>query len=83
MIEINVAVSNRHVHLTREDIDELFGEGYKLTVRNMLSQKSDFAANEVVPLPTKGSNTVSPTKENILINRFGNSSGHTAGLLPR
>ena len=52
MIEINVAVSNRHVHLTRNDIDELFGEGYKLTVRNMLSQKSDFAANEVVSLKT-------------------------------
>jgi len=33
-----------------------------------------FAANEVVPLPTNGSSTVSPTKLNILINRW-NFSG--------
>lgn len=50
MIEINVAVSNRHVHLTRKDVDDLFGVGYELTIRNRLSQKNDFAANEVVTL---------------------------------
>ena len=57
MIEINVAVSNRHVHLTRKDIDDLFGVGYELTVRNVLSQKSDFAANEVVSLK-RGNNII-------------------------
>ena len=53
MIEIKVAVSNRHVHLTREVVDVLFGNGYELTVRNRLSQKSDFAANETVSLKVK------------------------------
>ena len=36
------------------------------------------AAKAVVPLPINGSNTVSPTNENILIKRWGNSSGNTA-----
>lgn len=52
MIEINVAVSNRHVHLSRDIVDILFGKDYELTERNRLSQKSDFAANEVVTLKT-------------------------------
>ena len=33
----------------------------------------------VVPLPQKGSSTVSPTKENSLMQRFGNSRGKGAG----
>ena len=36
------------------------------------------AAKDVVPLPANGSRTVSPTKENILINRLGSSSGNIA-----
>ena len=51
-MEINVAVSNRHVHLCQEDLETLFGIGFELTIRNRLSQKSDFAANEVVNLKT-------------------------------
>lgn len=50
MIEINVGVSNRHVHLNREVVDILFGKGFELTVRNVLSQKGDFASNETVSL---------------------------------
>lgn len=52
MIEINVAVSNRHVHLTREVLDILYGKNYELTIRNRLSQKEDYAANETVTLKT-------------------------------
>lgn len=50
MVEINVAVSNRHVHLSRDVLDILFGKGVELTVRNWLSQKDDFASNETVSL---------------------------------
>lgn len=47
---IPVAVSARHVHLTQETVEALFGEGYHLTERNPLSQPGQFACNETVTL---------------------------------
>ncbi len=45
---IPVAISARHVHLTQEIVEKLFGPGYQLTERNPLSQPNQFAANETV-----------------------------------
>lgn len=47
---IPVAVSARHVHLTKEAVEALFGPGYKLTELRPLSQPGQFAANECVTL---------------------------------
>jgi len=47
---IPVGVSARHVHLSREHMDALFGPGSELTVRNWLYQPGTFAANETVTL---------------------------------
>ncbi len=47
--EIKVGVSQRHIHLSREDLDTLFGKGYELTVKKMLMGR-EFASNEVVTL---------------------------------
>ena len=46
--QILVETSARHVHLTREHIEVLFGKGYELTVKKMLSQPGQFASNERV-----------------------------------
>ena len=51
-MRIPVGVSNRHVHLTREDVDILFGKDYKLTPRNYLDQPGQYAAEETVTLKT-------------------------------
>ncbi|MEA5050784.1 MAG: PduL/EutD family phosphate acyltransferase [Oscillospiraceae bacterium] len=44
-----IMISNRHIHLTREAVDVLFGKGYELTVKKELGYPI-FAANETVTL---------------------------------
>ena len=41
-----VAVSARHVHLTQESVETLFGAGHQLTVLRAISQPGQFASNE-------------------------------------
>lgn len=45
---IPVAVSARHIHLTRESCDQLFGAGHELTPRKPLSQPGQFACEETL-----------------------------------
>jgi putative phosphotransacetylase len=45
-----VNASARHMHLSREHLDQLFGEGYELTVHRPLYQPRQFAAKETVTL---------------------------------
>ena len=47
---IPIAISARHVHLTEETFQQLFGEGSELTPRKPLSQPGQFAAEETVNL---------------------------------
>ena len=49
-MEIPVGVSNRHIHLTREDCDTLFGAGYELTPIKDLSQPGQYACKETLTL---------------------------------
>lgn len=48
--DVPIGVSNRHVHLSREHLDVLFGKGYELTKAKDLSQPGQYAANEVVTI---------------------------------
>ena len=43
---IPIAVSARHIHLTQDAVDVLFGKGYQLTQKAPLSQPGQFACNE-------------------------------------
>jgi acetate kinase len=47
---IPVAVSARHVHLSQETVELLFGKGHQLTEKKPLSQPGQFACNETVML---------------------------------
>ena len=62
MEKILVETSARHVHLSKEDLAKLFGEGAELTFKKALSQPGQFACEERVKL-------VGPKKEiaNVII----------------
>lgn len=47
---IPVAISARHMHLTQEHVEALFGEGHQLTELRPLSQPGQFACKETVTL---------------------------------
>ena len=46
---VPVGVSNRHIHLTQQDVETLFGEGYQLTKKKEL-MGGQFASNEMVTI---------------------------------
>ncbi|MBQ8374652.1 MAG: phosphate propanoyltransferase [Clostridia bacterium] len=48
--EVPVGVSNRHIHLTKEDMETLFGKGYELTPLKDLSQPGQYACKEVLTI---------------------------------
>ncbi|WP_025725005.1 phosphate propanoyltransferase [Acholeplasma granularum] len=48
MKKIPVGISGRHVHLSKEHLETLFGKDYQLTVLKELSQPNQYAAEEKV-----------------------------------
>lgn len=47
--EVPIGVSARHIHLTQEDVETLFGKGYELTKKKEL-MGGQFASNELVTI---------------------------------
>lgn len=50
MIKVPIEVSARHIHLSRPDLELLFGVGYKLALLKAISQTGQYAAVEKVVL---------------------------------
>ena len=48
MANFIVETSARHVHVTQQDMETLFGPGYQLHVKKMLSQPGQYASEERV-----------------------------------
>ncbi|QJW44916.1 phosphate propanoyltransferase [bacterium BFN5] len=70
--QIPAGISARHVHVSREHLNILFGEGYQLTVKKELSQPGQYASNEQVDIITekgsfKGVRILGPERKNTQI----------------
>ena len=66
MKEVIVETSARHIHLSREAVDVLFGKGYELTKKKDLSQPGQYACAEkltvVGPKGTLKASILGPTR---------------------
>ncbi|MBR0598982.1 phosphate propanoyltransferase [Sinanaerobacter chloroacetimidivorans] len=47
-MKITVGISNKHAHLTQEQIEALFGKGYHLTFFRNIKQPDEFVSNEKI-----------------------------------
>jgi len=48
--KVPVGLSNKHLHLSQEDLEALFGKGYELTPYKALKQPGQYAAEEKVDI---------------------------------
>ncbi len=68
--DIPVGVSNRHIHLSRRDLEVLFGEGYELTPIKDLSQPGQYACKEQLTIigpsmrPIENVRVLGPVRKN-------------------
>lgn len=65
--QLPIAMSNKHIHLSQEHVEALFGEGYELTRLKDLSQPGQFACEEKVDVvgpkgTLKGVRVLGPTR---------------------
>jgi putative phosphotransacetylase len=79
-----VGLSNRHVHLSKDHIDILFGEGHELTPIKDLSQPGQFACDEKVDLvgpkrTIQGVRILGPARKETQV-EISLSDGFTLGL---
>lgn len=54
-MQIKLGISNRHIHLTKEDFELLFGKDIELSIKKKLVQPGQFASNFTVTIKTEKS----------------------------
>ncbi|QIB26723.1 phosphate propanoyltransferase [Caloranaerobacter azorensis] len=84
--ELPIALSNRHVHLSKEHIEKLFGEGYELTKMKDLSQPGQFAAEEKIDVvgpkgTLKGVRVLGPARGSTQV-EISLTDGFKLGVVP-
>lgn len=67
-MKITVGISNKHAHLTQEQIEALFGKGYELTFFREIKQPDEFVSNEKIDVQgpkgvLKGVRIMGPARE--------------------
>ena len=82
--KVTVGLSNKHVHLCKEHIDILFGEGHVLTPMKNLSQPGQYACEEKVDLAgpkrvIKGVRILGPARKATQV-EISLSDGFTLGI---
>jgi putative phosphotransacetylase len=83
---IPVGISNRHVHLSRPDIEALFGSGYQMRVFKALGQPGQCAYEETVTLvgpkgAIPGVRVLGPPRESTQV-EISMTDGYTLGINP-
>ncbi len=80
------ALSNRHIHLTENDIEILFGKGYELVKHKNLSQPGQYACEEKLDLvgpknTIKGVRVLGPTRSKTQV-EISLADGFVLGVIP-
>jgi len=83
---VPAAISGRHVHLCRADIDTLFGTGYKLSHHRDLVQPGQFACKEKVALVgakgrIEGVRVLGPARPHTQV-EISQTDSYKAGIVP-
>jgi len=83
---VPIALSNRHVHLSKEHIEILFGEGYELKKMKDLSQPGQYACEEKVDIvgpknTLKGVRILGPARNKTQV-EISLTDGFTLGIVP-
>lgn len=81
-----IALSNRHVHLSQEHIEILFGKGYELTKKKDLSQPGQYACEEKIDIvgpknTLKGVRILGPARKSTQV-EISLTDGFTLGVIP-
>ncbi len=84
--ELPVGMSNKHIHISEEHLNILFGEGYELTKKKDLSQPGQYAAEEKVDIvgskgTLKGVRVLGPTRKATQV-EISISDGFKLGVVP-
>lgn len=84
--ELPIALSNKHIHLSKGHIETLFGEGYELKKMKDLSQPGQYACEEKVDVigpknALKGVRVLGPARSNTQI-EVSLSDGFVLGVVP-
>lgn len=81
-----IALSNRHVHLSKEHIEILFGEGYELKRMKDLSQPGQYACEEKIDVvgpknSLKGVRILGPARKSSQV-EISLTDGFVLGVVP-